>query len=152
MRVRSLLDGLSSADARRALTGLPDARGYEVVIKPLRYRTKAHLAALTEWDARRITVQVPIPFHAFDEPVQYGAKRLPGKNLRFKWLSKTVAFRTKRDVIRFLYCHEWMHTYLYHELGRKSAAETTCDRFALLNFKKRVVTRADADAALKRRG
>ena len=30
-----------------------------------------------------------------------------------------------RDVVRFLYCHEWMHWYLKERLGRKSAAETT---------------------------
>lgn len=142
---------MSAKAARRALAGLPEAKGYEVLIKPLRYRTNAHLAALTEWDKHRITLQVPIPFCSFREPVQYGATRLPGKNLRFKWLSKTVDFRTRRDVIRFLYCHEWMHTYLYHDLKRKSAAETTCDRFALLNFRKRVVTRADAEASLHRR-
>ena len=142
---------MSGADARRALAGLPDARGYEVVVKPLRYRTQAHLAAMTEWEDRRITLQVPVPFHPFREPVQYGAKRIAGKGMRFKWLSETVDFKTRRDVVRFLYCHEWMHTYLYHELGRKSAAETTCDRFALLNFRKRSVTRDDADAALRRR-
>ena len=146
-----MLDGLTAVAARRVLSGLPVARGYEVLVKPLRYRTRPHLAAMTEWDERRITLQVPEPFVPFREPVPYGARRIAGRGMRFKWLSETVDFRTRRDVVRFLYCHEWMHTYLYHELGRKSAAETTCDRFALLNFRKRVVTRADADSALRRR-
>src|SRR6185436_19314773 len=46
-----------------------------------------------------------------------------------------VTFRTPREVLRFLYCHEWMHWYLRERLGRKSAAETTCDRFALRNYR-----------------
>jgi hypothetical protein len=37
-------------------------------------------------------------------------------------------------------------------LGRKSAAETACDRFALRNFRRREVTDADAAEALSRRG
>jgi hypothetical protein len=151
VNIRSTLEGFSAADGRRALSGLPEAREYEIWVKPLRYRTNPHLAALTEWDEKRITLQVPVPFRPFREPVQYGAKRIAGKGMRFKWLAETVDFRNRRDVLRFLYCHEWMHTYLYHELGRKSAAETTCDRFALLNFRKRTVTRADADSALRRR-
>jgi len=53
-------------------------------------------------------------------------------------------------VLRFLYCHEWMHWYLREELGRKSAAETTCDRFALRNYRRRQVTMEDARSALRR--
>jgi hypothetical protein len=53
-------------------------------------------------------------------------------------------------VLRFLYCHEWMHWYLREVLGRKSAAETACDRFALRNFRRREVTEGDATAALQR--
>ena len=59
-------------------------------------------------------------------------------------------FRTPREVLRFLYLHEWMHWYLKEELGKKSAAETTCDRFALRNYRRRVVTLEDARAALRR--
>jgi len=43
-----------------------------------------------------------------------------------------------------------MHWYLHEVLGKKSAAETACDRFALKNFRRRTVSTADADAALKR--
>jgi len=46
--IRSDLDGLTDADARRALAGLPRAGDYEVVVKPLRYRSSPHLAALCE--------------------------------------------------------------------------------------------------------
>jgi hypothetical protein len=53
--------------------------------------------------------------------------------------------------VRFLYCHEWYHWFLKEELGQKSAAETACDRFALLNYRRRVVTKDDARAALRRR-
>jgi hypothetical protein len=44
-----------------------------------------------------------------------------------------------------------MHWYLREELGRKGAAETTCDRFALRNYLKDEVTGADVQAALSRR-
>ena len=148
--VRSALPGYSTADARRALAGLPRT-SYEVVIKPLRYRRAPHLAALCEFEERRLTLQVPVPFRPFKEPVVYAARRKRGDGFRFAWASETVIFRNRRDVIRFLYCHEWMHWYLHEVLHKASAAETACDRFALHNFRRRVVTTADADSALRRR-
>jgi len=54
-------------------------------------------------------------------------------------------------VLRFLYLHEWMHWYLKEQRQRKSQAETTCDRFALYNYRKRTVTLDDACDALRRR-
>ena len=151
MAIRSELDGLTDSDAGRALAGLPRAGDYEVVIKPLRYRTRPHLAARCEFEERRIVLQVPVPFRPFKEPVIFAAKRKRGTLLRFAWASETVSFRFRRDVLRFLYCHEWMHWYLYEALGKRSAAETACDRFALRNFRKRSVSNADADLALVRR-
>jgi hypothetical protein len=62
MVVRSELAGLSNADARLVLEGLPRAGDYEVVVKPLRYHTRPHLAALCEFENRRIVLQVPVPF------------------------------------------------------------------------------------------
>ena len=82
--------------------------------------------------------------------VTTAAKRRPGKGLKFIWLTEGVTFRTPREVLRFLYCHEWMHWYLREELGKKSAAETACDRFALRNYRRRNVTIDDAEAALTR--
>jgi hypothetical protein len=61
-----------------------------------------------------------------------------------------VTFKTPRQVLRFLYLHEWMHWYLRERLGKRSAAETACDRFALHNYRRRVVTSEDAEAALRR--
>jgi hypothetical protein len=148
--VRSVLPGYSTAEARRALGGLPRT-GYEVVIKPLRYRRSPHLAALCEFEERRLILQVPVPFRPFKEPVVYAARRKRGDGFRFAWASETVVFRNRREVLRFLYCHEWMHWYLHEVLGKASAAETACDRFALRNFRRRVVTAADADVALRRR-
>jgi hypothetical protein len=150
MVVRSELVGFSNAEAGRALDGLPRC-DYEVVIKPLRYRTKPHLAALCEFDDRRIVLQVPIPFRPFKEAVIFAARRKRGEGMRFAWVSETVSFRGRRDVLRFLYCHEWMHWYLHEVLGKGSAAETACDRFALRNFRRRSVSTDDADLALKRR-
>lgn len=150
MALRSDLAGFSTAQARRALEGLPRT-DYDVVIKPLRYRWAPHLAARCEFDERRIVLQVPMPFRPFKEPVIYAARRKRGEGMRFAWASETVLFRGKRDVLRFLYCHEWLHWYLYEVLGKGSSAETACDRFALRNFRRRYVSTDDADAALKRR-
>jgi hypothetical protein len=70
--------------------------------------------------------------------------------MKFIWLTEGVTFRTPREVLRFLYLHEWMHWYLKERLGKKSRAETACDRFALRNYRRRVVTEADAELALAR--
>ena len=150
MQVRSELSGLSSAQARKILEGLPRS-DYEVVVKPLRYRWAPHLAALCEFEERRLVLQVPVPWRAFKEPVIYAARRKRGAGMRFAWASETVYFGSRRDVLRFLYCHEWMHWYLHEVLEKGSSAETACDRFALRNFRRRYVTTDDADAALRRR-
>jgi hypothetical protein len=150
MAIRSELAGYSSLEARRALDGLPRC-DYDILIKPLRYRWQPHLAALCAFEDRRIVLQVPIPFRPFKEPVIFAARRKRGDGMRFAWASETVSFRGRRDVLRFLYCHEWMHWYLHEVLGKASAAETACDRFALRNFRRRIVTTDDADEALIRR-
>src|SRR6266516_4684657 len=150
MNVRSALPALPAARVRASLGGLPDALGYRILAKPLRYRTRPHLAAWTDFASKEIVLQVPEPFLPFGEIVHYGAKRRAGKGLRFIWLSEGVTFRTPREVLRFLYCHEWFHWYLKEQLGRKSAAETACDRFALWNYLRPRVTLDDAQAALRR--
>ncbi len=151
MLIRSELAGLTNAEARRVLEGLPRAGEYEIVIKPLRYRTRPHLAARCEFEEKRIVLQVPVPFLPFKEPVVFAARRKRGSGMRFAWASETVSFWRRRDVLRFLYCHEWMHWYLYEVLGKRSSAETACDRFALRNFRRLRVSTADADLALRRR-
>jgi hypothetical protein len=153
-RVTSTVDGLDALTVKRMLTGLPAARGYAVRVKPLRYRQRPHLSAWTDFDERSITLQVPEPFFPFGEVVPYAAKRRPtvrkGGPPRFIWLTEGVTFRTPRDVLRFLYCHEWMHWHLREVMGKRSAAETACDRFALRNYRRRRVTADDAAAALRR--
>ena len=153
VEVTSTVPDFPASDVRRALEGLP-AAGYTVRVTPLRYREKPHLSAWTDFDEHTITIQIPQPFFPFGEIVPYAAKRRPGrsKKLRFIWLTEGITFRAPRDVVRFLYCHEWMHWYLRERLGRKSSAETACDRFALRNFRRRgEVTERDAELALKRK-
>src|SRR6202795_4276062 len=133
MKTTCSVEGLTPSQVRQMLAGLPRAKGYAPGGKPLRYRRPPPLSAMTDFHEKVITLQVLEPFYAFTEPVPYGARRLPGKGIRFKWLTRNVEFRTPRQVLRFLYCHEWMHWYLKEQLGTLSAAETTCDRFALLN-------------------
>ena len=150
VNLSSSVPDLPAAQVRGLLHGLPEAPGYRIVAKPLRYRTRPHLAAWTDFDEKQIVLQVPEPFLPFGEIVHYGAQRRPGKGLKFVWLSEGVTFRTPRQVLRFLYCHEWFHWYLKEQLGRKSAAETACDRFALRNYLHPTVTLDDAQAALRR--
>jgi len=147
--IYSELADMTTAEARRALAGLPKC-DYDVVVKPLRYRSEPHLAALCDFDSR-IILQVPRPFHSFKERVYHGARRKRGKGMHFSWLSENVFFRSRRDVLRFLYCHEWLHWYLHEELKKASSAETACDRFALRNFRRQRVTPEDANLALVRR-
>lgn len=152
MRITSRVADLPTELVRRMLAGLPVATGFEVVVKPLRYRHRPHLAALTDFDERRIVLQLPEPFYPFGEVVPYAAKRRPGRSMRFIWLTEGVTFRTPREVLRFLYLHEWMHWYLERHHGWGTSAETTCDRFALQNYRRRKVTPLDARAAIRRNG
>jgi len=139
--IHSKLEGYPPDRVKEILRGLPPAGDYSVDVKPLRYRTGPHLQALCDWEAKVLTLQVPVPFRAFTEPVPYKAQRLKsragyGSQFAFKWFYRDVRFRTPAEVIRFLYCHEYYHYYLHDVLGRKGAAETACDRFALQNFRK----------------
>jgi hypothetical protein len=149
LAVRSDLPGLKVADVRRALSGLPSPGDYSVVIKPLRYRTGPHLSGLCEFDVGRIIVRVPEPFRPFDEVVYVNARRKPGAGMRFAWISEKVRFRTRRDVLRFIYLHEWLHWYLREMLGKRAGAETACDRFALRNYLRRQVRVEDAGEAIR---
>lgn len=150
MDLTSTVPWLGESAVRVALSGLPPAEGYGLLVKPLRYRTRPHLAALTDFTTRSMTLQVPEPFLPFGEIVPYAARRLPAKGLRFVWLTEGVSFRRPREVLRFLYLHEWMHWYQRERLGRRGAGETACDRFALWNFQRPEVGEADALAALRR--
>lgn len=149
MHVRSTVPGLGPEGVRAALAGLPEAKGYDLLVRPLRYRTRPHLAAVTDFTARGITIQIPEPFLPFGEVVPYAARRVAAKGLRFVWLSEGVTFTRPRQVLRFLYLHEWLHWYQRERLGRRGAAETACDRFALRNYRRRAVGEEDALAALR---
>ncbi len=152
MRVTSAVPEMPAHAVLTAVEGLPPADGYDVHVKYLRYREKPHLSAWTDFEAKTITIQIPEPFLPFGEVVPYAARRRPGPGkMRFIWVTEGITFRTRREVIRFLYCHEWMHWYLRERLGRKAAAETACDRFALGNYRRPRVTEEDAQAALRRR-
>jgi hypothetical protein len=150
----SAVPELSVEVVRAHLRGLPDAPGYEIRVIPLRYRDRPHLSAWTDFESREITLQVPEPFVPFGEVIPYAAKRRPGSpssSFRFIWLSEGITFREPCEVLRFLYLHEWMHWFLKERLGRKSHAETACDRFALHNFRRSEVGEAQARDALRRR-
>ena len=147
--IRSDVAGFRVADARRALAGLPLPGAYRIAIRPLHYRTRPSLSGLCEFDVGRIVVRVPEPFRAFDELVYFRARRKRGEGMRFAWVAEKAPFRTRRDVIRFIYLHEWLHWYMREVLHRRAGAETACDRFALRNFRRRQVTVEDAIEALR---
>src|SRR5690349_15645192 len=149
LSVRSDVAGLTVADVRRALAGLPSPGDYRVVIKPLRYRTRPSLSGLCEFDLGRIIVRVPEPFKPFGELVYFNARRKRGDGMRFAWVSERVRFRTRRDVLRFVYLHEWLHWYLREMRGMRACAETACDRFALRNFRRPQVGVEDAMDAIR---
>jgi hypothetical protein len=155
MTIRSRLEEFPPARLRAILADLPRARGYDLVVKPLRYRTAPHLQALCDYASKTITVQVPEPFKPFSDRVPYRAQRLKGRAARghpfaFRWFYRHVLFRTKTEIIRFLYCHEYYHYYLHDVLGRKGAAETACDRFALQHFRHRGRYQPQAEAPRRR--
>ena len=151
MHVTSTIPEIPPPEVLADVEGLPPAEGYGLHVKYLRYRERPHLSAWTDFDARAITIQVPEPFFPFGEVVPYAARRRPGRGkMRFIWLTEGITFHTPREVIRFLYCHEWMHWYLRERLGRRSSAETACDRFALRNYRRASVTEHDAQEALRR--
>jgi len=125
-------------------SGLPEADGYRVFVKHLRYRDRPHLSAWTDFDDRSITLQVPEPFLPFGEVVPYGATRRPGKGMKFLWLSEGLTFRAPGEVLRSSIATSGCTRFPKERLGRKSSAETTCDRFALWNYQKLVVTEEDA--------
>lgn len=137
MPLRSQVDRLDPQTLRRWLEDLPPALGYGVSARPLRYRRAPHLGAFCWYDDRLIELQLPEPFKAWSERVYHRAHRKAGPRLAFRWESKIIRFRTRREVLRFLYCHEFYHWYLREVRGRKAAAETACDRFALENFRRR---------------
>src|SRR5947208_6605652 len=81
--VRSDLHGLKVADVRRALSGLPSPGDYRLVVKPLRYRTRRHLAGLCEVDVGRIIVRVAEACRAFSSRVYVKARRNPAAGIMF---------------------------------------------------------------------
>ncbi|HEX9269420.1 MAG TPA: hypothetical protein VF998_06230 [Candidatus Limnocylindria bacterium] len=126
MAVRSTLVSHPAWKIREVLRGLPTATGYTVTVKPLRYRTRPHLVAFTFWDHAEMLIQVPEPFRPFGELVDLGSRGSP-----------IVRFRTRREVIRFLYLHEYCHWWLYLTHGWGTSAEVLCDRYAYANFRRR---------------
>ena len=123
--VRSTLPSHPPLKVRQVLRGLPTATGYTVSVKPLRYRTRPHLQAFTFWDHPEILIQVPEPFRPFRELVDLGIQGAP-----------IVPFRTRREVIRFLYLHEFCHYWLYLLHGWGTTAEVACDRYAFANYRR----------------
>src|SRR5256885_16318766 len=82
-------------------------------------------------------LQVPEPFGGGEGKVYAGPRRKPGRRIAFQWFSRTIRFRTRREVLRFLYCHEFYPRYLREVRGGKAADETACDRVALAYFRAR---------------
>jgi hypothetical protein len=145
MVISSSLPDFPAARLRCVLAGLPPARGDRLRVKPLRSRPSPLLVGEGDCKARTITVQVPEPSRPFRSRIAYRARRprsRPGRGaFASRWVSRTVRFRTKAEVIRFLYCHELYHDYLCEVVGRAGSAEAPCDRFAPQHFRHRTPVR-----------
>jgi hypothetical protein len=126
MAVRSTLPSHPAEKVRDILRGLPMATGYRLTVKPLHYRTRPHLQAFTFWDRPEMELQVPEPFVPFAEVCDLGSMGHP-----------LAAFSTRRDVIRFLYLHEFCHYWLFLVHGWGTSAEVQCDRYAYANYRRR---------------
>lgn len=125
---------------QRLLDDLPVARGYSLEVKPLRWRTRPHVQAFCEFNNRKIIIQVPVPFFPFSEDVPYRARRIRrGRRWHFRWYWRRLRFERPHELIRFLYLHEYYHWYLREVRGKRSGAETACDRFALQRLGARVL-------------
>jgi len=141
MTIDSALADFPPSRIQEILADLPTDSGYRLELKSLRYRSRPHLQALCDWTNKVITIQIPEPFRPFRERVPYRAQRIKTRAgyrnvFAFRWFYRQVLFRTKTEVIRFLYCHEYYHYYLHDVMGRAGAAETACDRFALEHFRR----------------
>jgi hypothetical protein len=131
VRVRDL-PRWSPERVQRLLNGLPKARGYEVEVKPLRWRTRPHVQAFCEFNNHKIIIQIPTPFFPFEEDVPYRAKRIRRRRRwHFRWYWRKLRFERPDELVKFLYLHEYYHWYLREVRGKRSGAETACDRFAL---------------------
>jgi hypothetical protein len=149
MWIRTEVPSLSPSQVRAHLAGLPRCGDYEVVVRSFRWRTRPRLSGEIDFSRRRILLGVPEPFVSFGEVVAYGARKLSGpRRARSVRLTRGVTFRSAGEALRYLYLHEWMHWYLQERLGRNGWDEVTCERFALRNFRRPQVGRADARAAL----
>ncbi len=126
MAVRSTLPSHSAEKVRDVVRGLPMATGYRLTVKPLLYRLRPHLQAFTYWDRPEMILQIPEPFAPFAEICDLGSLGRP-----------LVPFRTRRDVIRFLYLHEFCHYWLFLVHGWGTSAEVQCDRYAFAHYRKR---------------
>src|SRR2546426_10808228 len=134
MRIQSNLAGFSVSRLRRVLADLPRAKGYRLTVKPLRYRTGPHLQAECDYETKTITVQVPEPFRSFRQRIPYRAKRIKslrqrGHAFAFHWFYRKIRFRTNTVLIRFLYCLEYHHYYLYELFHKKGSAQTALDPY-----------------------
>ena len=110
-------------------------------------------AAWTDFEDRSITLQLPEPFFPFGEIVLYGAKRrtsAKGTRPRFIWLTEGIVPHHGGGAA-VLVPPRVDALVVEGVRGTASAAETTCDRFALWNFRRRDVTEDDARASLRRR-
>lgn len=126
MAVRSTLPSHPADKVRDVVRGLPMATGYRLTVKPLLYRARPHLQAFTYWDRPEMVLQVPEPFVPFAEVCDLGSLGRP-----------LVPFRTRRDVIRFLYLHEFCHYWLFLVHGWGTSAEVRCDRYAFAGYRRR---------------
>ena len=114
-RITTTAHGLTPERVRHALSGLPRADGYALHVKPLALPATPSPVGLDRLRrahdhaaGARAVLPVRRDRALRRETATVGPQGWPAK---FIWLTEGVTFRTPREVLRFLYCHEWMHVY-----------------------------------------
>ena len=153
MDVSSAVPDLPVEGVVTMLAGLPEPGDYSVHVRPLRYRDRPPPRGL---DGLRGSLHhvaaagAVLPVRRDRALRRQAEEQQEGTRPRFIWLTEGITFRTPEEVLRFSYCHEWMHWWLKEVQGpppRPRPRATT----SLHNFRRRAVTEDDALRSLKRR-
>ena len=114
-----LHDGRSADGAPAGCWPAAETDGFEIHVKPLRYREKASPGRADRLPHADHHAPGPRRCLPFGEVVAFGAKRRPGRSIRVHLADRSVDVSEPRaEVLRFLYLHEWMPWYLHRDHGR----------------------------------
>ena len=119
MDVSCSVPDLTGEEVEEILAGLPEPGDYRVHVKPLRYRDRPHLAAWTDFEDRSIAPGAGRSIRSARCPLRREtALEARRERAPLHLAHEGITFRTPEEVLRFSYCHEWMHWWLKEVAGR----------------------------------